>query len=309
MSSRETRLGLLAVAGVVVALPFAVGCGGGKFVAGGESGSFDPDANARVAYIATEGSDADGIKNEEVATGTASATITADAQSASYDPDTGDIQGQTNLPAGQGGIYGDAQSSIYRQQTAVSDQGDTFLTYHEVKDGTRTELSRGYTGTRSDASTVADLRSATNHTATYTGTGSALVGQGDDPKFSYYVDGNMTMNATFAGQTPGISGRIVDTTVTAPTQYNPNGVNTVLFSGSFIDDSPDYEINDIRLNQNTNEIAVIDNGGGVGSFFGSHAGGTMGVFAGTGGTTDEHPSPVKVIGSFQGTTADNDPVQ
>lgn len=286
----------------------------------------DTASNARVTYLrmTNDKGQATITAPGEIKPGAGPADISADGTKASFALTAGhEISSQENLardssfPSAE--VYGDQHDSIVVQRTpGLNEENDTFLTYHEVSTPSSsqvsvTELARGYAGTRSDASVVTALRSQANHSATYSGTGSAYVGQGD---YAYFVDGSLQMTAQFAGGTTGISGNIVQTTPFDPAT-NPSGVNRVGFTGKFIDNSPDYQIGGIQLSatgsvSTTNPggvVADIKNGGGVGSFYGAHAQGTMGSFAGTGETTNDPQgaphSPVTLIGSFQGTTADN----
>lgn len=291
--------------------------------------NYGQDKNARVAYLSMLNKNGPGMNTDagQVKSGASSAAITANGANASLTmPDGSAIRNQAvarDTSWNPTEYYGDQDNSIVVERTAgLNEEGDTFLTYHEQGGAAsppspeRRELARGYAGTRSDASVVAALRNRTNHSATYTGTGSAYVGQDD---YTYNVDGTLLMTARFAGANAGLTGQIMQTA--APDlKTNPNGVDQVTFTGKFIDNSPDYAINDIKLNATSSastdnpngQIADVKNGGGVGSFFGSHAQSTMGVFAGTGETTNDPKgsshSLVNVIGSFQGTTTGNNPV-
>lgn len=288
-------------------------------------GDLDKASNARVTYLrmSNDKGAATITTPGEIRPGAGPANISADGTKASFALTAGnELSSQENLarnssfPSAE--AYGDQQDSIVVQRTpGLNEENDTFLTYHEQKTSTPavhvTELARGYAGTRSDASVITALRNQANHSATYNGTGSAYVGQGD---YAFFVDGSLQMTARFAGPNAGISGNIAQTTPFDPAT-NPNGVDRVTFTGQFIDNSPDYSIANIKLNATgaastdnpDGQIADIKNGGGVGSFFGAHAQGTMGSFAGTGETTNDPKgsshSPVNVIGSFQGTTTDN----
>jgi len=281
--------------------------------------NYDKDKNARVSYLSmtTKGDAEMNTDAGQVKAGSSSAEISADGTNASLKmPKDSVIANQDvarNHDWDPNEIYGDKGNSVQVEHTTgLNEENDTFLTYHENKSSPQvTELARGYAGTRSDASVIAGLRNQANHSATYNGTGSAYVGQGE---YDYFVDGSLQMTAQFSGAKAGLVGQIMQTA--APDlSKNPNGVNQVTFTGKFIDGSSDYSIGDIKLNAtgmassgNPNgEVATITNGGGVGSFFGSHAQGTMGTFSGAGQTTDSGQSPVNVIGSFQGKTADNDP--
>jgi hypothetical protein len=287
--------------------------------------SFDKDSNARVTYLYMTNSDGPATITDpgEIQSGSSSANITADGAKATLQLPTGSVvTGQEvarDASVDGAEYYGDQHNSVVVQRTpGLNEEDDTFLSYHEQNtSGTPqlspqvTQLARGYSGTRSDASVVAGLRSQENHSATYSGTGSAYIGQGD---YAYFVDGGLQMTAQFGGADVGLSGQIMQTDP-VDLQTNPNGVNRVSFKGEFIDDSPDYKIGAIKLNATgaastdnpDGQIATISNGGGVGSFFGSHAQGTMGAFAGSGETTDAGKSPVRIIGSFQGKTGDNNP--
>lgn len=321
MSSRETKLGLIAVAGLVAALPFADGCKSTGSFDNGDflSGDLTPTSNARFAMIETfkKNDGTGGIAGSSRRGATGSATITADGTTASFKPDSDGVEPQSGLPinhaADPSEVYGDPDSSIaVERQAGLNEAGDTFLTYHETHDGNFTTYARGYAGTRSDAGVITAARNATSpRMAIYDGAGSAYVGQGD---FAYFVDGALRMNVQFNGATAGIAGKITDTSVTSATEDNPNGVNQVTFTGAFRDGSPDYDINDIRLNATSSantdnpsgQVATIKQGGGVGSFFGSTAQGTMGAFTGTGLTTTsggKDESEVNVIGSFAGKAA------
>jgi hypothetical protein len=120
----------------------------------------------------------------------------------------------------------------------------------------------------------------------------------------------MALTAQFTGADAGLAGQIVQTARTDPAT-NPDGVNQVRFTGKFIDDSPDYRIGDLSLYNAKGKFASLSNGGGVGSFFGAHAQGTMGAFSATNMDAQEkdpnHVPGINLLGSFSGTTSDNNP--
>jgi hypothetical protein len=319
MIGKKRMLGLAAGAGFVAALPLLTGCQGeSDGSAGGFLNEFSGTSSSRLATISTEKSDTgkEGIAGSKLRTASDAATVTADGKSASLVPDQmHGIERQKDLARNSdydpAEVYGDAQKNIVvtSRPTGLNEENDTFLTFHEnhvTNQLTKqTQYAAAYTGTRSDPDVVTALRGRSNHSATYTGTGSAYVGQGD---FDYHIDGILNLTARFNGADAGLAGQIVQTKP-ADLATNPNGVNAATFTGQFIDKSPDYTIGDIRLRNPDGEVAAITEGGGVGSFFGSHAQGTMGAFVGTGRTTNDSAgaghSSVNVIGSFEGKTSDN----
>jgi hypothetical protein len=113
------------------------------------------------------------------------------------------------------------------------------------------------------------------------------------------------MTVTFSGAAAGIDGAINVTTPAGAT--NPSGFDQVTFNGAIIDSSSDYDITDLGIKRAGVDQVTFDKEAGVGSFFGPNAGGTIGVFAGSGQTTGSSPSPVNIIGSFHGSTTDNNP--
>lgn len=309
-----SRVAPLALA--CLALPLAAGCAEPR--AFQHFTTLDQSKNARVAYLATNSNTEQPTFGDTATSvvGRTSADITADGKTANYTsgPESySESQKDLAYAPSTGEFYGDQNSNIVVvREHGLNEADDTFLTFHENRfkssnNNYRTEFDRGYAGTRSDASVIADLRGRADHSAIYSGTGSAKVAQGD---YVYDVDGSMKMKANFTGADAGLTGLIIQGTP-VDLATNPNGVNQVKFEGKFVDGSPDYDISNIRLRNADGEVATIDNGGGVGSFFGSHAQGTMGAFSGTGQTTNDPTgadhSPVNIIGSFQGKTSDNNP--
>jgi hypothetical protein len=299
---------------VCVALPLAAGCSP-EPRAFQQFANLDQSKNARVAYLATNSDKEQPTfgNTETSVVGRVAADITADGKTASYTSDPqGVSQSQKDLAyaPSTGEFYGDQNSNIVVvREHGLNEADDTFLTFHENRfksnnTNFRTEFDRGYVGTRSDASVIADLRGQADHSAIYSGTGSAKVAQGD---YVYDVDGSMKMKVNFAGANTGLTGLIMQGTPIDPVT-NPSGVNQVKFEGKFVDGTPDYDVSNIRLRNADGEVAAISNGGGMGSVFGAHAQGTMGAFSGTGQTTNDpgsDHSPVNIIGSFQGKTSDN----
>lgn len=301
---------LLTAAGVIAVLPLMDGC---RFGGGFDSFStldIKQTSNARVAYLTLSSKPGNPpITGSSDSGGTGSANIVADGAHASMTPDFNGIKPQKDLPIASASpeLYGDGSSSIYvERQTGLNEQDDTFLTYHESHDGNTTMYARGYVGTRTDAGVITNLRkSAVPRSATYTGTGFANVGQGGH---AYEIDGDLLLTADFSAPEGknALSGSITDASVTAPTADNPDGINQVKFKGSLRDNEPDYGITDIELATTSANVTLveIDDGGGTGSFFGSKAQGTMGVFAGAGVTSyrtkEGKGKHVNVIGSFAG---------
>jgi hypothetical protein len=312
-----SRLGVVVVSGVIATLPLATGCGPAPRTGGHALN----ETNSRIAYVVTEdegGAEGD-MNDRAVVVGSASATISADGTVANFTTNTNDIHDQENVARNSGAfgeLYGDSQligglvSHNVIQVERINDidqdgtPDDTFLTFHHNNPNSpgRTEFARGYHGTRTDVSVIDRLRGRSSHTATYRGVGQVDGGQG---AAQLALDGDLEMTVRFTGETAGIDGSINVNTPTGPT--NPSGFDQVLFSGEILGGTADYDITDIRITRAGVDQVEFTRQAGVGSFFGQHAGGTIGVFAGSGQTTGAHPSQVNILGSFHGSTTDNNP--
>jgi len=302
------KIGLAAVAAMLVGIPFATGCG--------DKTSFQlEDTTSRMAYTVNDPLSPNSAASEA---GSDAATVVVTPDSAGFETPSDGVRNQNNLVRNPGGDNANqlfagksytgtnvdgGPAEIYVGDTMTVGGEDVFLSVHDnVVGTTRKERALAYTGNRTSIDTIDQLRGRDSHQATYTGAGRIT---GNTGPANLAVDGTLEMTVNFTGGDADVTGRMDFTTPQGPD--NGNGLTSMTFDGAFADGSADYSINNIKIQKNDADYVELDKQSGVGSFFGTNAGGTVGVFAGSGRTLDAFPSDVNVNGYFVGSTTDNDP--
>ncbi|MBX3579647.1 MAG: hypothetical protein KF723_20785 [Rhizobiaceae bacterium] len=319
-SSGMGRLGYLIAGATLVAMPLTAvfGCGNAEKEAELYY-MYDQQSNGRTAYLKTDG----GFNGANAETGTVSSNLSADDTEASFDFDTKDGEGQidgfaqrktgphtdpTFAEFGPTTLYGNAGGRRIEVTPLgdVDDDGnsdDAFLMF--THDAQGKEFSMSYGGTRTTLKDIDDVRKKGDaHTATYRGKGEFYTAIGTDV---FRHRGKLEMKATFAGDKAGIEGEINQlrqTNVGGAPVPAPVAFDKLKFTGKFDKEvSPDYETTDWAHFNGTNQVTKLTSKG-VGSFFGAKAGGTVGVFSGT-GSVIHGGSKVNLLGAYHGTTGEN----
>lgn len=299
VEKRHVLIGL----GAVLA-PLAAGCGPAAIL--------DlSNTDSRAAFMVNEAPAGHngGFDDPAVETGVASATITTTG-TANVKYDTDKIHDISGLVDQGGGLY--TGPNGFAQVMAIADvdkdgtPDDTFLvfTQNNPVNNQRTEYTMAYHGTRAPSAFIDTLRS-NDHKAKYTGAGAIRGAIGNS-----FLDmsGALTMDVEFGGKQGDIKGRI-DTLLQngAPV---PIAFDALTFGGALNDvtGTSDFALKNVALSNGGTQITTTGDSTGVGSFFGPRAGGAIGVFTYAGNidaATDPTTPQVNLLGSFHGSTTDN----
>jgi hypothetical protein len=281
---------LLATA--VALAPFAAGCGPDVM-------QFAADKNGRAAYIVNNDPAGNGdFRDAVTASGVTSVMATANGATFSYAPESSDLAALSNLQQVSPTRYQNANGDFAEvNQVLAGIVPDAFLvfTQNNPADTHTTQYTYGYSGTRAPQ-TFVDTLTNNKHKATYTG-GSDFRGAIGNQYMM--MSGTLTMDVEFGDGKNEVQGSI-GTLVGTP----PVPMDQVKFEGSLSHTNSDFEITSVEMLNGTTVINATGNSGGVGSFFGDRAQGTIGVFH-VDGMMADGTTRVNALGQFHGSTTDN----
>ena len=223
----------------------------------------------------------------------------------------GTIHDLENVPSGGPGYYsGDGMYAFVTEVPDVDEDGtpdDTFLVFtgNNPNGPQNTEYSVAYQGTAASAETIARLKGYGGHSATYTGKGtSSFSGAiGND-----YINktGNTAVTVNFGD---GLVDGELSNMAGGPALVQ--NFDTITFIGSLdsaTENSPDINLtNVVLLNGSTVVANLSPNSGGFATLFGPNAGGIIGALSGAGALASDGTVNVNLLGTFWGSTTDNNP--
>lgn len=239
------------------------------------------------------------------------ANIERTATSLTVKTEDGTIHDLVNVPSGGPGYYsGDGMYAFVTDVPDVDMDGttdDTFLVFtgNNPNGPQKTEYSVSYQGTAASAETIARLKGYGGHSATYTGKGtSSFSGAiGND-----YINktGNTAVTVNFGDGS--VNGELSNLGGGAPMVHE---FDTITFIGSLDTasaDSPDINLTNVVLLDGSTVIANLSpNSGGFATLFGPNAGGIIGALSGAGALSADGTVNVNLLGTFWGSTTDNNP--